>query len=99
MKSMSRSRALFAVGVLVSLNAVAAENTVSTAAAAKDVARSSSAVVVAKPAAAGKPVAKAGAMLGNAGDNQFPSGAPIVPPKPKKELLEGAAIKANVAKP
>jgi hypothetical protein len=41
----------------------------------------------------------AGTVIGNQGDNQYPSGTPVIPPKPKKELLEGAAIKANVAKP
>jgi hypothetical protein len=109
MKSPLLSRVSFAVaflaaGALVSLDVAAAETTGAAGAtmAAKEVARSSSAVV-AKPLAV-KPVAKAGAALNSAGDNQFPSGAPIVPPKPKKDGPEAAAAaaikaKANAATP
>lgn len=86
-------------GALVSPpNAVAAE-AASAVVAGKAVVRSASAVVV-KPAIAGKAATTTGSIAGKAGDNQYPSGTPIVPPKPKKEGLEAAgAIKAKAAQP
>lgn len=88
----------FVFGTLISLNAVAAD-VASAVVAGKAVVRSASAPAV-KPAITGKTVTTTGAVAGKAGDNQYPSGTPIVPPKPKKEGLEAAgAIKAKAAQP
>ena len=89
----------FVVGALMSGHALAADVAAS-AVVVKEVSKSVSSVV-AKPVAAGKVATQTGAVVGRAGDNQYPSGAPIVPPKPKKDGPEAAAaaIKANVAKP
>lgn len=88
--------AVLALCALTSHAAMAAE--AASAVVAKEVVKRADAVGT-KPATTGKVVVKAGAVIGKSDDNQYPSGSPIIPPKPKKEELEGAAIKANVAKP
>lgn len=52
------------------------------------------------PVATGKVTAQTGGVIAKPGDNQYPTGAPIIPPKPKKEGLEAAgAVKAKAVQP
>lgn len=101
MKSALALSALVA-GLLVSATALAADPPV---AAASTAARASATVkgatltsTGAKGAEAGKINAQtSGTITNNAGNSQYPTGTPVVPPKPKKEGLEQTpAIKANV---
>ncbi len=91
--------ALFSVGALASLNAFAADVTgaaTSGVAQTKEAAKTVS--VPAIKANTGKVATQAGTVIGKSGDNQYPTGAPIMPPKPKKDALEAAgALKAKAA--
>lgn len=96
-------------GVLISsaltTQAMAADAPVPVAAAsavvrASDAAKKINVVGAKQPVATGKVAGQAGAVIAKPGDNQYPSGSPIIPPKPKKEGLEAAgAIKAKAAQP
>lgn len=66
---------------------------------AAGVATAASAAVIKPSVATNKPATKAGSVVGRAGDNQYPSGTPVVPPKPKKEVLEGGVNKVKAAQP
>ncbi|MGC4059956.1 MAG: hypothetical protein QM749_03520 [Aquabacterium sp.] len=88
--------ALFVLGAFSSQAAVAAD--AASAVVSKEVAKRAGTVAV-KPAAAtvaGKVAVKTGATVGKADDNQYPSGSPIVPPKPKKDGPEAAAAAAAI---
>lgn len=88
---------LVAASVSANLYAADAGNVV---AGGKVTAGAASAAVLKPNVATTKTTATAGAVVGRAGDNQYPSGTPVVPPKPKKEGLEAAgAIKAKAAQP
>ncbi|TAK85315.1 MAG: hypothetical protein EPO09_20230 [Aquabacterium sp.] len=90
------------VAALASTSSYAAEATgaVVSNKVASGVATAASAVVLKPGVATNKPATTAGSVVGRAGDNQYPSGTPVVPPKPKKEGLEAAgAIKAKAAQP
>ncbi len=91
------------IGTLLATQSMAAD---APAAAASTVVRASDAVNkinvggVKPPVATGKVTAQTGAVIAKPGDNQYPSGAPVIPPKPKKEGLEAAgAVKAKAAQP
>lgn len=79
----------FLLGSLMSLAVMAAETAGGTGATrASEVAKSVSvqgAKVATPVATPGKLATQGGAVVGKAGDNQYPSGAPVVPPKPKKD--------------
>lgn len=99
MKSALALSALMA-GLLVSANALAADASV---AATTTATRASGAVKGVKVTGAtgattGKVNAQVGGTITSKGDeSQYPTGTPVVPPKPKKDGPEaGAAIKANV---
>lgn len=90
------------IGTLLATQSMAAD----APAAASTVVRASDAVKkinvggAKPPVATGKVAGQAGAVIAKPGDNQYPTGAPIIPPKPKKEGLEAAgAIKAKAAQP
>lgn len=95
--------ALF-VGSMLTASAMAAEVAAAASGAAvraSQVTNKANLAVGAKtPVATGKVATQTGGVIGKAGDNQYPTGAPVIPPKPKKEGLEAAgAIKAKAAQP
>jgi hypothetical protein len=96
MKTALALRLLVVSGAWLSAQAYAAD-VKATVAEGKEVGRSASAVI-AKPVNTGKVATQTGAVVGKNGDNQYPTGAPVVPPKPKKDGPEAGAAAAAALK-
>lgn len=92
----------FFLGSLMSLAVIAAETADGTGVTrASEVAKSVSAQG-AKVATPGKLATQGGTVMGKSGDNQYPSGAPVVPPKPKKEgmvAIDAKGVNTSGVKP
>ena len=83
--------ALVAVIALPTANVLAADVSAS-GVVAKVPAKTASAAVQGQVRLNGKVQATTGAVVGKQGDNQYPSGTIITPPKPKKDGPEAAAV-------